>query len=37
MEIKDIYYFSGTHWDREWYQHLPGISRAIGKNARRAY
>lgn len=17
---KDIYYFSGTHWDREWYQ-----------------
>lgn len=17
---KDVYYFSGTHWDREWYQ-----------------
>ena len=19
---KDIFYFSGTHWDREWYQSM---------------
>ena len=20
-----IYFFSGTHWDREWYQHFQGF------------
>lgn len=25
MKITDIYYFSGTHWDREWYQTFQGF------------
>lgn len=25
MKITDIYYFSGTHWDREWYQNFQGF------------
>jgi len=25
MKITDIYYFSGTHWDREWYQDFQGF------------
>jgi len=24
MKITDVYYFSGTHWDREWYQTFQG-------------
>lgn len=25
MKITDIYYFSSTHWDREWYQSFQGF------------
>ena len=31
MEIKDIYYFSGTHWDREWYQTFRGFQGRLVK------
>ena len=25
MKPTDIYLFSGTHWDREWYQNFQGF------------
>lgn len=25
MQVKKLYYFSGTHWDREWYQTFQGF------------
>lgn len=28
---KDIYYFSGTHWDREWYQTFQGFRYRLVK------
>lgn len=31
MKNKDIYYFSGTHWDREWYQTFQGFRYRLVK------
>ena len=28
---KDIFYFSGTHWDREWYQTFQGFRYRLVK------
>ena len=27
--VTDIYYFSGTHWDREWYQTFQGFRHRL--------
>ena len=29
MKVTDIYYFSGTHWDREWYQTFQGYRHRL--------
>ncbi len=29
MKVTDIYYFSGTHWDREWYQTFQGFRHRL--------
>ena len=29
MKVTDIFYFSGTHWDREWYQTFQGFRRRL--------
>ncbi len=31
MSKKDIFYFSGTHWDREWYQSFQGFRYRLVK------
>ena len=31
MKVTDIYYFSGTHWDREWYQTFQGFRLRLVK------
>ena len=29
MKVTDIFYFSGTHWDREWYQTFQGFRHRL--------
>ena len=29
MKVKDIFYLSGTHWDREWYQTFQGFRNRL--------